>query len=191
MVVRNPERVELGPVPAGPDAQDEPAAADLVDGRGHLREDAWPMEVQARDEGAQADALGGSGERCQERPGIPGTTFGPPVAPIEVVVADPDRVEARFLGGPRHPAVLRPPDLAFDLGQLDADPDRWRHGGSLGGRRIAPFNRGGGGSISRACPGMRLASAAACRCWWWRGWSPSPRGAAPPPARGSAARAPT
>ena len=41
---------------------------------------------------------------------------------VEQVVADPDRVEAARLRRPRHREVLRPADLALDLGELDADP---------------------------------------------------------------------
>jgi hypothetical protein len=49
------------------------------------------------------------------------------------MVADPDRVEPDVLGGPSHRDVLRPPHVALDLGELDPDAERSRHGGgSLG-----------------------------------------------------------
>ena len=48
------------------------------------------------------------------------------VVPVEQVVAEPDRVEARRLGGERHGGVLGPAHVALDLGQLHADAER-RH----------------------------------------------------------------
>jgi hypothetical protein len=37
------------------------------------------------------------------------------------VIADPDRVEPRVLGRERHRRILRPANLAFHLGELDAE----------------------------------------------------------------------
>ena len=50
MVERDPEGVELRPVPARAHAEHEPPAAQLVDGRGGLREHRRLVEVQARHE---------------------------------------------------------------------------------------------------------------------------------------------
>ena len=55
MVVREAERAELGLVPARTETQDEPAAADLVDGGGLLGEERRVVEVRARDERPELD----------------------------------------------------------------------------------------------------------------------------------------
>src|SRR5439155_202744 len=76
-------------------------------------------------------------EPREECPRLPGAPLWAAVAPVEVVVADPDRVEAHLLGCQRHGRVLRPANLPFHLGKLDAESgSRW-HGRSLGGRRCA------------------------------------------------------
>jgi hypothetical protein len=121
MVERDPERVELCAVPSRTDGDHEPTTAQLVDGRGGLGEDGGVVEVQTGDERPQEDAFRHGREPCEEGPGFPRASFRAPVVPIEVMVTDPDGVETGVLGGARHRRVLRPPDLAFHLGKLDAD----------------------------------------------------------------------
>src|SRR5215211_4940211 len=135
VVVRNPERAELGLVPARAEAEHEAPAADLVDRRGHLRDQPRRVTAGARDQRTEPHALGRRRERREQRPRLPRRALGPPVAAVEQVVADPDRVEAALLGGARHREVLRPAHLALDLGKLDAD--------AHGGRRYGPRTQGG------------------------------------------------
>ena len=56
MVERDAERPELGLVPAGAEAEDQPAAADLVDRRGLLGEDGGVVERRAGDQRPELDA---------------------------------------------------------------------------------------------------------------------------------------
>jgi hypothetical protein len=121
MVVREAEGIELGSVPSRPHPQDQPAAAHFVDRRRDLGQHRRGMEVETGDERAQPHALGHGGERREERPRFPRPALRTAVASVEVVIADPDRVEPRVLGGERHGRVLRPPDLPFHLGELDAE----------------------------------------------------------------------
>ena len=62
--------------------------------------------------------------------------------PIEEVIADPDRVEPERLGAPGKRDVLRPADLALDLGELDADLEWAAHLESLAdpGRSDADYH---------------------------------------------------
>ena len=129
VVERVAEGAELGLVPAGPEAEDEPAAADLVDRRGLLGEQRRVVEARAGDERPELDprsstaAIAASSVHASHGP------RGGPVRPaIEQVLADPDRVEPEVLDRPGHVEQLRPADLALDLGQLDADLERdaWR-----------------------------------------------------------------
>src|SRR5205823_336247 len=128
MVEGEPEGVEVGPIPAGSHSHDEPAAAQLIDRGCDLREDGRWMEVEAGDERPQPDESRDGGEPREERPRFPGPPLRPAVAPVEVVVADPDRVEPRLLRRQRHGRVLGPANLALHLRELDAEPgSRW-HG---------------------------------------------------------------
>ena len=56
-----------------------------------------------------------------------GPTGSRPSVAVEEVVADPDRVEADPLGGPRHLRQLRPAHDALDLGELDSNLQWPRH----------------------------------------------------------------
>src|SRR5581483_9753046 len=93
-VERQAEGAELVLVPAGPDAEHEPAAADLVDRRGLLRKNRGRVEGEAGDERAERHPLGRRGERGQQRPDLPRPALG---IAVEQVVSDPDRVEADLL----------------------------------------------------------------------------------------------
>ena len=119
MVVGEAVGVVLGAIPAGAEAEDEPAVADLVDGRGLLRQHRGVVEAGGRDQRTELDPLRDSGERGQDGPDLPRAARRPAVVAVEEMVADPDRVEADALRGRCHLAQLAPPDGALDLGQLD------------------------------------------------------------------------
>jgi len=121
LVVRHAEGVELAPVPARAEAEHEAALADLVDRRGHLRDQARRVKAGARDQRPDRHPLRDGGEPGHQRPHLERAAVL-----VEQVVAEPDRVEPDLFGGQRHGAVLGPGDLAFDLRQLDADA----HGGA-------------------------------------------------------------
>jgi len=128
MVEGDPEGIELRAVPAGPHPQDQAAAAHLIDRGGDLREHRRRMEVETGDEGAQPHAVRDGGEPREERPRFPGTPLGAAVPSVEVVVADPNGVESHLLRRQRHGHVLGPANLAFHLGELDAEPGSLWHG---------------------------------------------------------------
>ena len=127
MVVRDPEGAELLLVPAGAEAEHEAPAADLVDRRGHLRDQARRVEAGAGDERTEPHPLGRGGEGGQQRPRLPGPALGPAVAAVEQVVAEPDRVEAAGFGRAGHGEVLGPAHLALHLGKLDSDSHVAQH----------------------------------------------------------------
>ena len=60
-------------VPAGPDPEDQPPAADVVDGDRLLQQDRRMAERVARHEDAQADARRPRGDRRQQRPRLRGS----------------------------------------------------------------------------------------------------------------------
>ncbi len=135
-VVWDPEGAKLALVPAGAEAEDEPAAADLIEGGGHLGEQSWRMETGAGHQRTEGDPIGHRRKCGQQRPGLPGAPLGPPVAGEQEVVAEPDGVEADLFGRASHREVLRPAHVAFDFRELDSHPKR--HGGSL---RARPADR--------------------------------------------------
>ena len=120
-----PKAPELGLVPAGAEAEDEPAAADSSTVAACLASSAglWKF-VHA--------TSGPSSIRCVTRrwprgASRPPTVRGPADRPaVEEVLAEPDRVEAELLDRARHVEELRPADLALDLGQLEMRPCSWR-----------------------------------------------------------------
>ena len=59
-------------VPARAETEDQPAAADLVDGVGHLGQQGRVAETGADDQGAELDPPGGGRQRREERPALPG-----------------------------------------------------------------------------------------------------------------------
>ena len=75
VVVRDPERAELLLVPAGAEPEHEAAAADLVDRRGHPRDQTGRVEPGARDERPEPHALRRGRERGELGPGVPGAAL--------------------------------------------------------------------------------------------------------------------
>jgi hypothetical protein len=126
MVVRKAERVVVGFVPAGPQAEDEPPVADLVDGRGHLGQHCRRVEARRGDERSDLYFLGRLSEAGERRPDFPRPDISG-LAPIQQVVASPDGVESDPFRGLRHVAQLRPAHAALHLWQLDTDFEWSRH----------------------------------------------------------------
>ncbi len=124
MVEREAECPELGLVPARTEAHDQPPARDLVHGRGHLGQHRRGVERGRRDERPEPDPRRGRGDRREQRPDLPRPSGRTVRKSVEEMVADPDRVEAEFLGPAGHRNVLGPADLALNLRQLDAHPER-------------------------------------------------------------------
>ena len=153
MVLREAERLELRLVPAGPKAQNEPAAADLVDRGGLFGKQRRVMEIRTSDQGTQLDPRGRGGDGGQRRPGLPWPS-GRAVRPaIEQMLADPHGVETEVLDRADHVEQFRPADLALDLGELDADLERSASRGGHGpkGRSSVgrPCREGAGGAAGR------------------------------------------
>ena len=67
---RQPELAVLELVPAGADADLDPAAAHLIDGRHDLGEDARVPERDRRHQHAQTDPVGVAGQAGDDRPGV-------------------------------------------------------------------------------------------------------------------------
>ena len=108
-------------VPAGAEAQDQPTAADLVEGGGLLGEHGGVVEAGRGDQRPDLHPFGDRGDRREGGPRLPWPPRRLVVTAIQEMVADPDRVEPDLLGGARHLAQLRPARHPLDLGQLDAD----------------------------------------------------------------------
>src|SRR5207245_11340640 len=103
---------------AGPEAKDDPAAADVVQRRGHLGEERGMSERDRRDERSEADALGQCGERSEDLPGLE-----PRRAPFpgHKVIGYPERVEAELFDGGGSIAQRGPADVRS--AELDTDVD--------------------------------------------------------------------
>src|SRR3989304_10102709 len=71
MVERESECSILGLVPPRPEPQDQPAAADLVDGGRLLGQDGRVVERDAGHERPEIDSLGDAGGGGPGRPGLP------------------------------------------------------------------------------------------------------------------------
>ena len=124
VVVRVAVGAELGLVPAGAEAEDEPAATHLVDRGGLLGEQGRVVEVRAGDQRPELDPRRRGGDRRQQRPRLPRAAGRPILPAIEEVLADPHGVEPEVLDRAGHVEELGPADLALDLGELDADLER-------------------------------------------------------------------
>src|SRR5437867_8309519 len=119
----------LALVPAAPDAVDQAAAGEHVDGRRHLRDQRRRAVGVAGDEDTDPDARRLASERGEHRPGLELRLGARPHDRVEMVV-QPDRVEAERVGlAPvRGERFVRRPFLR----RLDAEADGWRGSGSTG-----------------------------------------------------------
>ena len=115
-------------VPAGPEAEDQPPAADVVDRDRLLEEHGRVAERVARDKHAEADPRRPRGERCQQRPRLVTGVLGRPVG-VEQVVDEPGVIEPELLGEREVVEHLGP--AAVRLAQEEAETDRWGRGGGL------------------------------------------------------------
>ena len=138
-VVGQAERAELALVPAGAEAEHEAAAADVIDGGRHLRQQAGAVEGRAGHQRAERDPFGRRGKRRQHRPDLPGPALGAAVlGGVEQVIAEPDRVESDLLGGRRHGQILGPADDPLGLWELHSDTQWARHRATLTHRPSPP-----------------------------------------------------
>jgi hypothetical protein len=117
----------FGFVPAGPQAEDQASATDLVDRCRLLRQHGRVVERGAGHQRAQLHALGHRGQGRQCGPGFPRTPIRFAGIPVQQVVADPQGVEPNPFRGASHVPKLRPAHHALDLGELNADAKRAGH----------------------------------------------------------------
>ena len=105
----------LGLVPAGPDAELDPAARDVVDRDDVLREHRCAAERHRRDQGAEPDPLGARRACGEQRPGVE-TPGGLSPDDRAVVVRAEDGVQPRSLRleHQREPVVPGDPLLALE-----------------------------------------------------------------------------
>ena len=97
----------LGLVPAGPDTEVDPAAAQLVDlGHGDGQRPGQP-EGGRGDHGAEPDAPGLQGQRAQRHPRVGRTRQAPLARHGQEVIGPEERVEAEIFGGHRDPGQGR------------------------------------------------------------------------------------
>ena len=92
----------------------------------------WKL-VQATS-GPDGDPARGGRQAGQGRPGLPGSAGAQRLAPVQEVVAGPDRIEADGLAEPGELDDLGPAHLALDLGELEADLERPAAGRAIHGR---------------------------------------------------------
>src|SRR4029079_11217188 len=102
MIEGDSERAELRLVPAGAQAQDQPATGDLVDRVGPLREDGRVVERRAGDKWAQLAPRRHRGQRSAPRPRLPRSPRGPVLPAVEEMLAGPHGVVAEVLERPGH-----------------------------------------------------------------------------------------
>lgn len=106
------ERPKFRFVPAGPEAEDQPATADFVDRVRHFGQEGRITEVCADDDRSGFDTLGNRRQRRQDRPALPPCKRSHILTALgdEQVIRFPDGIEADFLGVPCHaPEVLPAP----------------------------------------------------------------------------------
>ena len=122
MVEREAERAELGLVPAGPEAEDEPAAADLVDRGRLLGQHRRVVEARARHERPELDPRRRGGEAGERRPRLPRAARLAGPASDTAGGRRPRSSRSRASSIARAiSSELGPAHLALDLGELDAD----------------------------------------------------------------------
>src|SRR6185503_2615316 len=93
-------------LPAGPDSELETATGNVVDARRHLRLERGVPVLDGRDQHAEPDLRRVTRERGEQRPRLEAVAVRRPARPAEEVVADPERIEARFLRALREVADL-------------------------------------------------------------------------------------
>src|SRR4029079_11651879 len=89
MIERDPERPELGLVPAGAEAEDRRPRVYLVDRVGALGEDGRVVERRAGDERPQLDPAGRGGDAGEHGPRLPGAPRGALAPALEGALAAP------------------------------------------------------------------------------------------------------
>ena len=124
MVERHAVAAKLHIVPAGAHTEDQTPAGDLVHCRRLLREYRRVVEADRRDEWTECDSRRNSRRSGKDRPGIPRRVGRTVCHAVQIVVADPDRVETELLDPPDHRRQLGPADGPLDFGQLHTDPQR-------------------------------------------------------------------
>src|SRR5215217_3433552 len=119
VVVGESEGRVLGFMPAGTETEDQPAAADLVDGVGHLGNQSRIAEAGAGYERTDLESPGRGGKCGQQRPGIPGALLVRLREAKEEVVRQPEGIEADFFRAPRHRRDVSPTQAAPAPGFLE------------------------------------------------------------------------
>ena len=149
MVEGKAEGCVLALVPAGAQAQDQAPAADLVDGGGHLGQHAWLVEGGGSHEWPDLHPRRHRGDGSQLGPRLPWAVSAI-VTPVEVVVADPHRVEPDVLRDPGHLREVGPTRLVFDLRQLHTDLQGPAHLAAPSASNLDPSSTRGETSIRSA-----------------------------------------
>jgi hypothetical protein len=103
--------------PSGADAELQPAAAEMIDGHRHLRQDPRVAVGVADHRAADPDPGGQLGHRGQHGPGLEDRAVVA-LAESGEVIHDPAAVEARLVGEPPEPAQLVDGRV---LGELEAE----------------------------------------------------------------------
>jgi hypothetical protein len=102
------EGAVLGFVPARAEPEDQPAAGDLLDRVGELREVRGIPEGHARDERPDLYPRGHRRDGGDDGPPFPDALVPLARMPEQQVVLDPDRIEPDLLRASRHQADVRP-----------------------------------------------------------------------------------
>ena len=161
--------------PAGAEAELDPAAGDVVDGRGGVREQARQAERRGRDERPEAQRRRARGEARERRPGVVRDVPGL-VRLRDVVVGAEERVDPVLLAGVGEVAPLLPGDAFL---ALDHQGDAHRailRGAILRGRHVKGLarawprlvERGGDTAVRDTC--AKLAAGDTTRGGLARAW---------------------
>jgi len=130
IVEPEPEACVLFFPPSRAHADLDPSAADVIDGRGRLREQGRLTERHGRHERSQTERAGSGGEGAEQRPGVGGSSPAHAVR-AEVVVGAEQTLEAEvFTGlgqpqpvGPRHALLALDHHAEPHPGSVSAVPD--------------------------------------------------------------------
>jgi hypothetical protein len=113
-ILRKAERVVLGVVPPGAEAEDQPSAAHLVGRGGHLGDERRAAEARAEHERADLDAFGRGRDRADDGPRLQLAVDRSIGGFVEEVVVHPHGVETMRLGRSRE-RPDRPPRRSIAL----------------------------------------------------------------------------